>query len=151
MTEAIEAPARWAGRMVWLTATLVYAAGLGWTVFGAGGWFLNRLTVRVYVFFLYTVPLAPAWVRPEHYGILLNVALFLPLGLLLAGTLRTPWWLAAIAGFALSGVVEAIQLATASGRAAEWRDVVANACGAALGALTASWLRSRRERPPGPE
>ena len=54
-------------------------------VTGPWGWTLNRLTVRLYTFFRYDVPLAPDWALPEHYGYLLNVVLFVPLGVLLVG------------------------------------------------------------------
>lgn len=63
-----------------------------------------------------------------------NVVLFVPLGVGIALGRRRPWH-AAAAGFALSCVVESLQLVT-PGRDPSARDVVANTMGAAIGAVT---------------
>ena len=76
--------------------------------------------------------------------LLLNIVLFLPLGICLAAV---GWNTAATAliGFALSGLVEGLQYAVIPGRDASLSDLVANTAGAALGwGLWASrdlWLR----------
>lgn len=79
-----------------------------------------------------------------------NVALFLPLGLLLTLCVRRPW-VGFVGAVALSAAAEFVQLMI-PGRVASLRDVVANALGAAVGALIA-WLiiaiaRSRAARGP---
>ncbi len=75
---------------------------------------------------------------------LLNVALFVPLGLSLGA-----WWpsrprLLWVA-VALSVTVELVQL-TLPDRYTDPLDVLANSAGAALGFVTARWLHSRRRR-----
>ncbi|MCC4908022.1 VanZ family protein [Microbacterium sp. cx-59] len=78
-----------------------------------------------------------------------NIALFVPLGFLLTGLFRRPWW-----GFALALVlsigVELVQILLPA-RLPSPRDVLANALGAAVGAAIA-WVvlirPSRRARRP---
>jgi len=76
--------------------------------------------------------------------LILNIVLFLPLGLSLAA-LGWSGMAAAMSGFALSGLVEALQYLVIPGRDASLGDLVANTAGAAVGwALWASrdmWLR----------
>lgn len=98
--------------------------------------------------------LSMAGEQPELYrAMLMNVLLFVPLGLALSGVLPRSWtprrrfWIAAAAGLMLSGLVEGLQFAFALGRA-ETDDVICNTAGAALGGaaglLRLALDRSRR-------
>lgn len=101
---------------------------------GPWGWQLNRLTVRLYVFFRTEVPIAPGWARPEDYGALLNVALFVPVGVTLALLTRWSWWWVGLIATLGSTLVELVQ-ATVVGRDGSVLDVVTNGAGAVLGAV----------------
>ena len=127
---------------------VAYVAGLVVLVSRPWGWELNRLTVRLYVFFRNDVPLAPDWVRPEHYGVLLNVLLFVPLGLLLAAATGRSWWLVTLVCLLGSVAIELTQARWLE-RDGDWTDVVANTLGGLVGALAISLLR-RVPRAPGP-
>ena len=122
-----------------------YVVGLAVVVTSPWGWELNRLTVRLYVFFRVDWPIAPESIGPEHYGVLLNVLLFMPLGVLLAAATGRPWWwvgLAALAGSALAELVQWGWLA----RDGSWSDVVANTLGGLVGAVAVSLLGRPRSR-----
>ena len=126
-----------------MVALAAYVLGLVVLLAGPWGWVLNRLTVRLYVFFRYDWPIAPDAALPEHYGVLLNVLLFVPLAALGVLVVARPWWwvvLLAAAGSALAEVVQGLWLA----REGDWRDVVANTAGALLGAVAASTWTSAR-------
>jgi len=126
----------------------IYLVGLAVLVTGPWGWALNRLTVALYVRFRFTWPIAPGWVAPDDYGILLNVVLFVPLGalfVLLTG--RAWWWAAGVAALG-SGLIESVQWLWLA-RQGSWLDVVANTLGAALGALVVSAPRRLRSPPAG--
>lgn len=112
---------------------MAYAAAMLVLVVGPWGYALNRLTVRLYVLFLYTWPIAPDWALPEHYGLLLNVLLFIPLGAGLALLTAWPWWRVVLVAAAASTALELIQLALP--RVADPWDVVTNTLGTAIGAL----------------
>lgn len=132
-------------RRVLAALAALYLVGLAVLVAGPWGWALNRLTVACYVQLRYEWPIAPAWVGPEHYGVLLNVVLFVPLGasvVLLAGR---PWWQAVVLAAAGSTVIEVAQGLWLE-RQATWQDVAANTVGAAAGALAVSLLRPPRPR-----
>lgn len=116
-----------------LAAATAYAVLLAVLVLGPWGWGLNRATVRLYVLFRYDWPVAPDRALPEHYGVLLNVLLFVPVGafvVLMTGRL----WRAALASALLSVAVEGAQWAWLQ-RQAQLSDVVANTLGGVLGAL----------------
>lgn len=117
-----------------------YAAALLVLVWGPWAWALNRLTVRFYVLFRYDWPIAPDWALPEHYGVLLNVALFVPLGALLLVVTRRPWWQVVVAAAGISTAVELAQVVLA--REATWVDVASNTAGALLGAGLVGVVRS---------
>lgn len=81
---------------------------------------------------------APGWLRYTRVEFLANVALFLPVGLLvviLTGAKR--WWLGVLAGLATSCAIELGQSVLLPARFATLDDVVANTAGAAVGALVA--------------
>ena len=122
-----------------------YVLVLALLVTGPWGWVLNRLTVRLYTFFRYDWPVAPDGALPEHYGYLLNVLLFVPLGALLVVVLRWPWWWVTGAGVLASTVIEVVQWRWLD-RQGDWRDVVANGLGALVGALAATALSPRARR-----
>ena len=126
-----------------------YLVGLVVLVAGPWGGALNTLVVRLYTFFRYDVPLAPDWALPEHYGLLLNVLLFVPLGSAAVLLAEWRWWLATLAAAAASATAEVAQAAFLA-RVGTWTDVAANTLGALLGALLGELLsrRSGRGRPP---
>lgn len=126
-------------------ALLAYVAALVVVVAGPWGHALNRLTIRCYLFFRTTWPIAPDWARPEHYGLLLNVVLFVPLGAGLALLTSWSWWRVALAAAAASTVVELLQLVLP--RDPDPLDVVTNTLGALVGALAVSAFVRRRRRP----
>lgn len=129
---------------------VAYVVGLAVLVAGPWGWTLNRLTVRLYTLFRYDWRIAPEWVRPEQYGVLLNVVLFVPAGALLAVVARRPWWWATLAALAASAVIELVQWLWLE-REGGWSDVGANTLGALIGALAGAVLirrRTRARRPP---
>jgi len=77
---------------------------------------------------------------------LANVALFVPLGLLLPLATRARPWSAVPTGAALSTLIELTQLAFLPHRFATVQDVVLNTLGAALGAGVVLVARARRRR-----
>ena len=123
-----------------------YAVVLGLLVLGPWGWTLNRVTVRLYVLFRSEVPIAPGWVTPEHYGLLLNVLLFVPLGAGVVLFTGWSWWWVAVLAAVVSGAVEVAQGLWLQ-REATRSDVVTNAAGALLGAVAVSLLARARQRP----
>lgn len=124
---------------------VAYVVALAVLVAGPWGWTLNRLTVRLYTLFRYDWPIGPDWVRPEHYGVLLNVVLFMPVGALLAVVARRPWWWATLAALAASAAIELVQWLWLE-REGGWSDVVANTLGALLGALLGAAVVRRATR-----
>ena len=94
----------------------------------------------------------PGWVNYALVESAANVVLFLPVGLLgvvLLGSAR--WWLAVLAGFAASSLIELGQLVFLPDRFATPLDVLANTTGAALGALLAlALLATVTARSPSP-
>lgn len=136
-------------------AGLVGAYGVALVVIVAApfGWALNRLTVALYVQFRYDWPLAPDWAGPEHYGFLLNILLFVPLGALAVATTRRPWWLVTLAAALASTAIEVAQALFLT-RLGDVHDVVANTVGALVGAVAVSllarpgWRRAGRPAPP---
>ena len=81
---------------------------------------------------------APAWFNYALVEFTANIALFVPVGLLgviLLGSAR--WWMAILAGFAASSLIELGQLIFPPSRYATIMDVIANTSGALLGAILA--------------
>ncbi len=92
---------------------------------------------------------APAWLDYGFVEKAANVALFFPLGLLMALILPRPrWWLAVPIGITASCCIELGQLLFLSARVASVTDIVVNSLGAALGAVCvhAARYRSRDRR-----
>ncbi|WP_242497433.1 VanZ family protein [Nocardioides oleivorans] len=129
-------------RRVLAVLAAAYVVALAVLVGGPWGWALNRLTVRLYVLFRYEVPIAPDWALPEHYGVLLNVVLFVPVGAALVLVIRRPWWWATAVAAVASGAIEAVQ-GLFLAREASWLDVAANTTGALVGAVVSALLRRR--------
>ena len=79
---------------------------------------------------------------------ILNVLMFVPLGLLLVFLMPSRWWWLAVLGCAaVSFGVELVQAVALSGRSATFIDVVANSTGGAIGSVVALlWLRVRERR-----
>lgn len=127
-------------RVVLLLGAVAFAVLL----LGPFGWRLNRLTVWLYVFFRTDVPIAPDSALPEHYGALLNVLLFVPIGIALALLTRWKWWQVALVATFGSALVELTQ--TFVGRESSGLDVVTNGVGALLGAAVVIGVRRRRAR-----
>jgi VanZ family protein len=77
-----------------------------------------------------------------------NVAMFVPLGILLVLAFPVRWWWAALACAALSSAIEATQLLFIAQRFASYYDIAANSLGGLLGALAGAGvlllLRRRR-------
>jgi glycopeptide antibiotics resistance protein len=79
------------------------------------------------------------WVYWTRLEVLANVAMFVPLALLLTFVLGARrWWLALLLCVALSAGVELAQHVLLPGRVATVRDVIANGVGAAIGVVIAS-------------
>ena len=95
----------------------------------------------------------PSFVDYSFVEFAANIAMFVPLGFLLAVVLGPRrWWLAFFITIALSASIELYQFVALPHRYATVRDVVANSGGGALGALLAALVISlaRIRRPPRP-
>lgn len=76
------------------------------------------------------------FVQYGHIEFTANIAMFIPLGILLALWLgRRRWWIAMVACFALSGAIETFQGLFLPDRYASFYDVIANTTGGVIGAL----------------
>ena len=138
-------------RRVVVALAVAYVLALGVLVTAPWGWQLNRLTVRLYVLFRYDWPIAPDWASPHHYGFILNIALFVPLGVIAVLLTRWSWWRVVLAAAAVSTAIEVAQWLFLD-RVGDRADVLANTLGALLGAGAVSLLarlRSRRAGRPG--
>jgi glycopeptide antibiotics resistance protein len=132
-------------RRVAVPLAAVYLVALVVLVAGPWGWWLNRLTVRLYVLFRYDWPVVPDVVGPEHYGALLNVLLFVPLGLLVVVVTRWSWWWVTLAAAVVSTAIEVVQWLFLA-RVGEVGDVVANTLGALAGAVAGATAINTRAR-----
>ncbi|GAB3247259.1 hypothetical protein GCM10027425_02950 [Alteromonas gracilis] len=124
-----------------------YAAILLLLTLGPLGWWLNRLTVRVYVVVRFDLGLTWLPLEPEHVGFALNVLLFVPVGALLAFALSGSWRAAAATAVTLSAGIEVVQLVPVLDRTADWLDVVANGLGAMMGAWSIHRFRHGPQAP----
>lgn len=76
------------------------------------------------------------FVEYHHIEYTANIAMFIPLAILLALWLgRRWWWVAMVACFALSGAIETFQGLFLPSRYATFDDVIANTTGGVIGAL----------------
>ena len=129
--------------------TALYLGAVGWLTLGpqpiglvkAGGVF--RLLA------LFQRHTATAWITYPAIEFAANVAMFVPIGvflLLLVG--RRRWWMAALAGVALSASIEIAQLFL-PGRVSDVRDLLSNSIGTFAGVLVAlllTWPEAVRRR-----
>lgn len=141
MTRARPAPSRRTA----LVLSVVYVSVLLAVVFSPISRGLNRLTVAMYTFYRYDLRL-PGDVLPEDFGHLLNVLLFVPVGMIVVLVVRRSWWQAALVAVAVSAAVELVQLVPALHRDTSLSDVVTNGLGGLLGAGIAGYLGSRLTR-----
>jgi len=132
------------GRVLLAAASALYLAGVasltlgpqpeaaGGTLVALGDWFAGWQ--------------GTAWLTFAVLEFVANIVLFVPLGVLwVAWTGPRRWWLAALAGLALSGAIEATQALALPDRFPDVRDLVANTLGALIGAaVTAAAGRVRR-------
>ncbi|RYV49913.1 VanZ family protein [Pengzhenrongella frigida] len=89
----------------------------------------------------------PDWVTYGKIEFGANIALFVPVGLLIALALRRgQWWLAVLSGFGLSLLAEVAQGALRPERFASSRDVVANTLGTLVGVGIATVIARRDAR-----
>ena len=107
----------------------------------AGG--LDGLTVRMSDFFHHHVPFTPDRATPEDFGRLLNIAFFVPVGVVLAWSLGPHWGWATPVAVGLSLLVEIAQRLPDVGRDSSLDDVACNAVGASLGVVAVAVLRLR--------
>lgn len=87
--------------------------------------------------------LSLGWVRDGMVEMGANIALFMPLGLLLTLSTARPW-VGAAWGLVVSACAELAQVLI-PGRVTSLRDLFANTLGAAIGALV-GWLITRRRQ-----
>jgi glycopeptide antibiotics resistance protein len=81
------------------------------------------------------------FVSYDHVEYTANIAMFVPLGILLAMWLgRRWWWVAMISCFALSGAIETFQGLALPSRYATFDDVIANTTGGVIGALVGALI-----------
>lgn len=89
----------------------------------------------------------PTWLGFGTVEFLANVVMFLPLGFLsVFGWPRRPWWIPVIGWLLFSAAAELTQASLDAHRTGDWRDVIANGSGAALGVLAARWWLRRAVR-----
>ncbi len=135
--------ARWA----LLVALAIELVGIAWLVLSPSSAAPDAVTVALSE--LLTRAGAPGVVADQAFiEFVLNVALFVPLGVTLALLLpQVRWWVWALMGLVMSAVIEGAQLLFLSARSATVWDVVANAAGLAIGALlVAAALQLARRR-----
>ena len=126
-----------------------YVAGVVVLVTRPWGWELNRLTVHLWAFFRFDLPVVPGRIGPEHYGVLLNLLLFVPFGVLGRLVARRTWWVV-VAALVASSVIELSQWRWLE-RDGSWADVVANTCGSLVGAVVVRlWSPDPGRRAPRP-
>jgi glycopeptide antibiotics resistance protein len=89
---------------------------------------------------------ATRWLDFLMVEFLLNIAMFMPLGLLLVLLLgRHRWWLAILSGIGLTFAIEFLQQALPD-RVSDPRDLLANSLGSALGVLATLVVTAAKAR-----
>ena len=87
----------------------------------------------------------PGWIGYHTVEFAANIAMFAPVGFLVAMLLPNHlWWLACVGCFTVSATIELAQAMFLSARFATAEDVVANSLGATVGALLCVALRGAR-------
>ena len=134
--------------------TLAYLALVGWLTLTPDptNGSADTLLVRVAARLEREDPLS--WVTTSRLEFLANIGLFVPVGLFLVLLVGTRlWWLATLAGFAMTVGIELAQRSI-PGRVPDERDIVANTLGTLLGVvvgivltLPARLRRARAARP----
>lgn len=82
------------------------------------------------------------WLPMSIVEFIANIALFVPLGALLAALFRSGrWWWAVPSGSAISGIIEVMQLLLLPSRVSDVRDLTANTLGVLIGAVVVVALR----------
>jgi glycopeptide antibiotics resistance protein len=135
-------------------ATALYLVAVGWMTLGPQPTGLVRAAgVWSLLGFVREHP-SLSWISYSFVEFTANIAMFLPIGVLLLLLLgRRRWWAAILLGALLSAGIEAAQLVL-PGRVSDVRDLVSNSLGTAIGvvvALVLTWpaaIRRRRESRP---
>lgn len=122
-----------------VAASASYAFGVWWmtlrpTIYDAEVGSLLHTVLHV----LHSWP-PTAWITFDVVEFTANVALFVPLGILVPAW-GGRWWHGILTGMLLSAAIETIQLLFLPTRVADVRDVIANTLGAALGVGIAAFL-----------
>ena len=115
--------------------TLAYLALVGWLTLTPDptNGSADTLLVRVAARMQREDPLS--WVTASRLEFLANIGLFVPVGLFLVLLVGTRlWWLATLAGFAMTVGIELAQRSI-PGRVPDERDIVANTLGTLLGVV----------------
>jgi glycopeptide antibiotics resistance protein len=139
-----------APRAVLLVATAAYLAFIGWVTLGPQPYDPSAATVLDRVLALLQGAPVTSWITFDIVEFTANIALFVPLGVLLVLVLGSrSRWLALALSVALTCGIELAQGAWLPTRVSDLRDVVANSAGAALGIvllLADRRFRGGRER-----
>jgi VanZ family protein len=117
--------------------TLAYLAFVGWVTLTPGAAAPTSSDLVLGVLDRLQRQDGLGWLTDQRAEYLANVALFVPLGLflvLLTGSRY--WWLALVAGLALTSSIETVQRVL-PGRVPDERDVAANTLGTAVGIVLA--------------
>ncbi len=129
--------------------TLGYLAVVGWVTLGPQPLYATGARILFRALRFFGNHEVTQWITYGRIEFLANVAMFVPIGLLFLLVVgRKRWWLASLAGVALTLAIELSQLGI-PGRVSDPRDVLANSIGAFLGvlfALVATAPAARRTR-----
>lgn len=122
---------------------VLYAAGVAYVVFWPTPVDSKSDVLRIIATLHdYGLPRSIGYPQIEFFG---NVAMFVPLGVLLGLTMGPHWWwLAVLACIGFSTSIEVLQYLFLPERFATYRDVVANSFGGALGTIVAGAVYSAR-------
>lgn len=128
-----------------IAATVAYTALVGWiTLVSADTGSAMRVSSTWILRMLERLPLG---ISGERWEFLLNVAMFVPLGLLLTLTFGARFfWVAALAAVAFTLSIEGLQQFIPS-RVPDPRDLIANGLGGVVGALVAAAALTARRAP----
>nr|WP_307334373.1 VanZ family protein [Microbacterium sp. SORGH_AS_1204] len=133
-------------RALLVAASASYAFGLWWMTLRPSIYDAGTASVLDTVVSTLRSWQQTAWVTLDLVEFVANVALFVPLGMLVIAW-RGRWWHGILIAVLTSALIETIQLLFLPTRVADVRDLVANTAGAMIGvalALAASRLHSDR-------